>query len=416
VVQVPADKSISHRSLILNALAPGESRVRNLLRGEDVLATLGAIQQLGVAVDDQGDEILLSAPSRLREPLDVIDCGNSGTTMRLLAGVLAAESFFSVLTGDPSLRRRPMARVVVPLVAMGAKIDGRGTATRAPLAIRGSSLRRIRTDLIISSAQVKTALLVASRRTGCTLREPRLSRDHTELMLQRMGIGLEVDRRGWLQMEPCSALFPVDVDVPGDISSAAFFLVGGAITPSSDLRLKGVGVNPTRTGVVDVLRAMGADLQVHEASSPGVEPVADLLVRCGPLRGVVIDGELALRALDELPVLAIAAAFAHGQTTIADAAELRVKESDRISRVVEGLRALGVQVEERPDGMIIEGQPELAPPNDVVIDASGDHRIAMAFSVAAVACRGSGTVHVRGAESVTSSFPGFFRMLEGLRG
>jgi 3-phosphoshikimate 1-carboxyvinyltransferase len=416
VVEVPGDKSVSHRSLLLNALAKGTARVRGLLRGEDVMSSLGAVRALGVRVDDDGVEVVVHGTGALAEPGDVIDCGNSGTTMRLLVGILAGEPFFSVLTGDHSLRRRPMKRVVTPLRAMGARIDGRDGGDRAPLAIRGGSLSSAPQDLAIASAQMKTAMLLAGRRDGIAVREPSLSRDHTERMLVRMGASLERTADGWLTLAPTPELHALDVDVCRDLSSAAFWLVAGAVVPGSAIRLPAVGVNATRSGVIDVLRAMGADLEVHEVPTAGAEPTADLVIRHGGLRGIRIDGELSLRALDELPVLAVAAAFAEGETVIADAEELRVKESDRVARTVAGLRALGVDADERPDGMVIRGAGGPLPGGGgpAAIDARGDHRIAMAFAIAA--CAAEGGVEIEGDETIATSYPTFLGDLERLRG
>lgn len=410
-IRVPGDKSVSHRSLLLNALAHGTARIRGALRGEDVISTLRAVRALGVRVDDDGRELIVHGTGALREADDVLDCGNSGTTMRLLTGILAAEPFLSVLTGDESLRGRPMARVARPLRAMGAQIDGRRDGALAPLVVRGGTIVPAPQDLSVASAQVKSALLLAGRRAGISVREPAESRDHTERMLQAMGASLTRDAQRWLHLEPVGTLRAIDVDVPGDLSSAAFFLVAGAIVPGSEVVLRQVGVNPTRAGVLDALALMGANIEVHPVQSPGAEPVADLVVRAGPLRGARIDGTLALRCLDELPVLAVAAAFAEGETVIADAEELRVKESDRIARVVEGLRAFGVQVEEQRDGMIIQGG---APRGPGSVDARGDHRIAMAFAVCAAAAPGG--VRIAGAESIRTSYPDFLEHLAALRG
>ncbi|MCB9666067.1 MAG: 3-phosphoshikimate 1-carboxyvinyltransferase [Alphaproteobacteria bacterium] len=410
-VEVPGDKSISHRALLLNALATGSARVRGLLRGEDVLRSLAAVRALGVQVDDDGTELVVHGTGKLVEPDDVIDCGNSGTTTRLLVGILAAEPFFSVLTGDGSLRGRPMGRVVAPLRSLGARIDGRGDGTRCPLAIRGGGLRRGDHVLPVASAQVKTALLLAGRREGASVREPGVSRDHTERMLARMGAGLTVHDGGThLVLEPVERLDPLDVDVPRDLSSAAFWLVAASILPGSSLRLPRVLVNPTRAGVIDALQAMGAAVQVRPIEAAGAEPVADLEVTAAPLRGTRIAGDLALRCLDELPVLAVAAAFADGDTEIRDAEELRVKESDRIARVCVGLRALGVEVEELPDGMIVRGGRPTGPAR---IDARGDHRLAMAFAVAG--CAAPGGVRIDGSEGVATSYPGFWTDLSRLR-
>ncbi|HMV67427.1 MAG TPA: 3-phosphoshikimate 1-carboxyvinyltransferase [Myxococcota bacterium] len=407
-IDVPGDKSISHRSLLLNALARGEARVRGLLPSEDVHATLAAVRAMGVTVEE-GDEIVVRATGALAEPGDVLDCGNSGTSIRLLSGVVAAEPMFTVLSGDASLRRRPMRRVLDPLRAMGARVDGRGGGDRAPIAVRGGELRPLDHDLAIASAQVKSALLLAGRRVGVRVREPARSRDHTERMLVGMGAPLR-EEGGWIVLDPCGDLRAIDVDVPGDPSSAAFWLVAASLVPGSEILLRRVGVNPTRSGVIDALRLMGADIRVEPVAQAGAEPVADLVVRHAPLRGARIDGELALRSLDELVVLGVAAGFAEGETMIADAAELRVKESDRIAEVAIGLRSLGIEVEERPDGMVIQGGRPRGP---ATVHARGDHRIAMAFAVAACA---AGPIRVEGAATIATSYPRFLEHLEALGG
>lgn len=411
-VFVPGDKSVSHRSLLFNALAVGEARVRGLLRGADVMSSLRAVRSLGVTVDDDGTEVVVRGTGALAEPKDVIDCGNSGTTMRLLTGILAAEPFFSVLTGDGSLRSRPMRRVVGPLREMGARIDGRDGGDRAPLAIRGGELTSRPYDLAVASAQVKTALLIAGRRQGIAVREPEASRDHTERMLVRMGADLVQDAEGWWRLAPVQTLTALDVDVPRDLSSAAFWLVAGSIVPGSEIVVRGVGINPTRAGVIDALRAMGADLQVIPVDAAGAEPIADIVVRHAALHGARLDGELALRALDELPVLAMAAACATGETVIADAKELRVKESDRIARTVASLRALGVGADEHPDGMVIAGGGA-RDGAAAFIDASGDHRIAMSAVVAG--CVAPCGVAIAHAEEIGTSYPTFLDDLARLR-
>lgn len=409
-IHVPGDKSVSHRALLLNALATGSAQVRGLLRGEDVLSTLAAVRALGVRVDDDGDTLVVHGTGRLAEPDDVLDCGNSGTTMRLLCGALAAEPLHAVLTGDASLRRRPMKRVAVPLRRMGAHVDGREGGAKAPLAVRGGDLVPTDHDLDVASAQVKTCVLLAGRHVGVRVREPGPSRDHTERLLAAMDAGLSQDAEGWWSLPGGRAWQAVDVDVPGDLSSAAFWLVAASVVPGSELVLRHVGLNPTRAGVVDALRAMGADLTVTPVQAAGAEPVADVVVRHRGLTGARIDGELALRSLDELPVLAVAAAFADGTTTIADAEELRVKESDRIARVVTALRAFGVAVEEHPDGMVIEGGH---PAGRGVVDCSGDHRLAMAFAVMGAAAPGGAELH--GAEGMATSYPAFLDDLARVR-
>jgi 3-phosphoshikimate 1-carboxyvinyltransferase len=410
-IRVPGDKSVSHRALILNAVAHGTANIRGLLRAEDVGCTAAALRALGVRIEDDGEFTTVHGQrGAFVEPDRVIDCGNSGTSIRLLAGMLAAQPVFAVFTGDDSLRRRPMRRVLEPLQHMGARVDGRGEGKYAPFSVRGGDLRTCAHDLAVASAQVKSALLLAGLRCGVAVREPGPSRDHTERMLRRMGAALRETPDRWLHLAPDTRLDALDVDVPGDLSAAAFFLVAGSIAPDAELCLRGVGINPTRAGVLNALTSMGADLRVVPVEASGAEPVADLWVRSSALRGIRIDGALALRCLDELPVLAIAAAFAEGETVIADAAELRVKESDRIARVATGLRALGIEVEERPDGMVIQGG---APAGPATIDATGDHRIAMAFSVAGLFSRNG--LRVMGADSVTSSYPDFRQELEGLR-
>ena len=326
--------------------------------------------------------------------------------MRLLCGMLASQPLFAVLTGDASLRRRPMNRVCKPLRSMGAHIDGRDHGDRAPLAIRGGSLEAAHHDLPLASAQVKSALLLAGLRCGVAVREPKRSRDHTERMLRQMGVTLRDDPEGWLLLMPPERLEPLDVRVPGDASSAAFLMAAAAIVPGSEVRIAGVGLNPTRTGFLDILVAMGADVEVLPAAATGGEPMGDVVVRGSDLVGTRIDGELTVRALDEMPITAVLAACASGTTTIDDAAELRVKESDRIHRTVQGLKALGVEVEERPSGMVIRGGRFQRPAE---IDAEGDHRIAMAFAVAAL--RAESDVTLRGAEEVSTSYPSFFEDL-----
>jgi 3-phosphoshikimate 1-carboxyvinyltransferase len=409
-VSVPGDKSISHRSLLFNTLAPGAvARIRGLSHGEDVGATRAACEQLGAEVQQDEDGLVLRAPASLKTPASALDCGNSGTSIRLLLGALAGSSVEATLTGDDSLRGRPMGRVVRPLRQMGAQIGGPTDGERAPLWVKGSPLHREAHDLPVASAQLKSALLLAGLQCGVSVREPALSRDHTERMLRAMGATLHKADEGWLSLSPAQ-LRPLDVDVPGDLSSAAFLLVAAALVPGSEVVIRQVGLNPTRTGVLDVLGAMGADLHVENVRQCGEEPMGDLVIRHGPLRGVDISGELTLRSLDELVVLSVAAAFASGTTTISDASELRIKESDRLARVSAGLRALGVELEEKPDGLVISGGHPRGP---AVVDATGDHRIAMAFTVAGLVAPGG--VSVQGADSVSSSWPGFFGTIDLLR-
>ncbi len=406
-VRVPGDKSISHRALLLPALARGPTRIRGLGWNEDVERSKRLVEALGVQVRRDGSDWIVE-PGPLREPGAVIDCGNSGTTLRIGAGVLAHAPGLRVLSGDPSLRRRPMRRIVEPLRSLGLTMRGRRRGTRAPLVLEGGVERPGAFALEVASAQVKSALLVACRDVGCRLVEPRPSRDHTERLLRAMGARLRSEEEA-LILEP-GPWEGTTIDIPGDLSSAAFWLGAASIVPGSEVFLPDVGLNPTRDGVLRALLAMGADIAV-ENRRDGVEPRGDLRVRSADLQGIRIDGELALACLDELPLLAVVASQACGETIIADAAELRVKESDRIAEVVAGLRACGIQVEERHDGMVIQGgrfrgaQPR--------IDARHDHRLAMAFTVAGL-CHPRG-VEIVHAESVRTSYPSFFEDLERLR-
>lgn len=416
-VKVPGDKSISHRAAMLNAIASGPAVVDNFLPADDCLATLDCLRALGVEVSLEGGERsarLLVEGGRLqglREAADVLDARNSGTTMRLLSGLLAGRPFLSILSGDRSLLSRPMGRIVAPLQQMGAQIWGRNGNTLAPLAIRGGALRGIHYRSPVASAQVKSALLLAGLQAeGETrLEEPAPSRDHTERMLRAMGASLRTEGETLRLSPPAGDLRPLSLRVPGDISAAAFWLVAGAVHPNAEIRLEGVGVNPTRAGLIEALRLMGADLRVENEREEDGEPVADLTVRSSRLRGVHIQGSLVVRLIDEVPVLAVAAALAQGRTVISDVAELRVKESDRIVSTVEELRKLGARVEGSDDALIIEGVPAL---KGARCDSRGDHRLAMALAVAGLVATGE-TV-ISGADAVSVSYPGFWDDLEAL--
>ena len=413
-VRVPGDKSISHRAVILNALARGEARIAGFARGADTLASVAAMQALGASCEFEDEHTLrVRSPGReaLRPPRGTIDCANSGTTMRLLAGVAAGLEGRTVLDGDDSLRRRPMDRVLQPLASMGARVEGREGGTLAPITIEGGPLQPFRGRLAVASAQVKSAVLLAALAAAGSseLEEIAPSRDHTETMLRAMGAALEV-KGPRVRFDPrAGSLSPVDVDVPGDISAAAFWLVAASVLPGSELHLPGVGLNPTRTGVLDVLQAMGADIQVSGRRTVAGEAVGDLRVRSAALIGTEIAGDLIPRAIDELPVLAVAAAYAHGPTAISGAAELRVKESDRIATTATGLRALGAGVEERPDGLTIAGGGGL---RGARIGSHGDHRLAMALAVAALGAMGES--ELSGDEAVAVSYPAFWSDLERL--
>ncbi len=412
-IEVPGDKSISHRAAIFNALAEGTAVVRGFLQGEDCLSTVDCLRQLGVQMDldeSTGAVTIRGAGLRgLREPSQVLDAGNSGTTMRLLSGVLAGQPFFSVITGDGSLRERPMERVLSPLRQMGASAWSR-EGGRAPIAIDGGNLRGLSYQMPVASAQVKSALILAGLfATGETiLHDAGHSRDHTERMLNAMGAKIVSDGLTH-RVSPVEQLVATDVSVPGDMSAAAFWIVAAAAHPDAELVLKAVGVNPTRTGLIDALEAMGAEISVTEQRIKGGEPIADIVVRSSQLHGIEVDGELALRLVDEVPALAVAAALAEGRTVIRDAADLRVKESDRIAAVARMLTAFGVQVEEQPDGMIIEGRGRLT---GAQFDCEGDHRLAMAAAIGGLVADGETTIGR--SEAVDVSYPGFWRDLEAV--
>jgi len=423
---VPGDKSISHRALIFAGLGAGRARVRGLLDSADVRSSLACMRALGLRVEveegaatGQGSLLIEGRAGLLEEPVSVLDCGNSGTTLRLLCGLLAGQPLHAVLTGDASLCRRPMGRLTGPLSALGARFDGRADGSRAPLSVRGRRpLAGGRHDAPVASAQVKTALLLAGLQAAepLVLTEPAASRDHGERLLRAMGAHLEADQdeqgRARLRLVPGAELHLVDIDVPGDLSSAAFLLVAAALVPGSQLLLPDVGINPSRTGILEVLARMGATVEVQDPVQVGGEPRARLVARAAPLVGADVGGALIPRLIDEIPVLAVAAAFARGTTTFRDAAELRVKESDRISATVALLRALGARAEPLPDGLVVEGSGGAPLPGGEV-DAQGDHRIAMAAAVAGL--RTTGRVRIRGSEAVDVSFPGFFATLEALR-
>ena len=386
--RIPGDKSISHRALLFNSLAHGSARIEGLLDSADVHSTAQCLRALGVDIEQEDGAIRVHGRGgRLKAPAGPLDCGNSGTTMRLLCGVLAGQEFDSVLVGDDSLQGRPMSRVTDPLRAMGARIGGREDGRLAPLEIHGERLVGCELESLIASAQVRSALLLAGLSAeGVTrIRQPGWSRDHTERMLSAMGVavditqvdGLEVSIRGG------QALTARDIRVPGDVSSAAFFMVAAAASEGSEVHLESVGLNPTRTGILDVLQRMGAEIAILDRRDEGGEPVGDLLIRGRGLQGVSISGHEVPRLIDELPVIAVAASVASGRTTVEDAGELRVKESDRIASTVSMLTAIGASAEERPDGFVVDGSGGVPLSGGGEILARGDHRIAMAGMVGA---------------------------------
>lgn len=423
-VVVPGDKSISHRAIILGALAEGETEISNLAPGEDNRRTVDAFRAMGVAIDEKGDQMIVRGAGLrgLRRPPGPIDCGNSGTAMRLLAGVLAGQSFEATLSGDASLSRRPMRRIVLPLREMGARIGGATPSQGGgageitpPLQVAGPEaggrLRAIRYRSPVASAQVKSAVLLAGLfADGVTwFEEPEASRDHTERMLTAFGAQCEREGLG-VSVRGGPSLKGRPVTIPGDLSSAAFFLVAALVTPGSEVRIRGVGVNPTRTGVLDILLAMGAKIEISAAGEAGGEPVADIVARHSVLTGVdVTDKSLVVRAIDEFPVLCVAAAFAKGVTRVRNAAELRAKESDRIATMAGELGKLGVRIRALPDGVDIEGGHGL---RGARCRSHGDHRVAMSLAIAGLAAEGE-TV-IEDAAMVATSYPGFAETIENV--
>ena len=407
--RVPGDKSISHRSIILSSIANGSSHISGFLQGEDSLNTINAFQQMGVVIERDQDRVQVQGVGLhgLRAPPADLDLGNSGTAMRLMLGLLAGQRFDSRLTGDRSLSSRPMLRVIKPLQSMGATIESEAGG-RAPLQVRASQgLQAIEYDMPVASAQIKSCLLLAGLYADgeTVVREPGVTRDHSERMLRAYGCevlskGSEIRIRGNQQLSAC------DVEVPADISSAAFFMVAASISPGSDVTLQHVGVNPTRIGVIDILRLMGANIELHNQRDIGGEPVADIRIRSAQLSGIDIPPQLVPLAIDEFPVLFIAAACAHGTTSLSGAEELRVKESDRIQVMADGLAELGINTQVKADGIVIDGGCM----GGGTVDSHGDHRTAMAFSVASLRARQ--VIRIKDCANVNTSFPGFAELAQ----
>ena len=408
-VRVPGDKSISHRSIILSSIAEGTSHISGFLTGEDSLNTISAFQQMGVPIEREQDQVRVSGVGLhgLTKPGSDLDMGNSGTAMRLLLGLLAGQVFDSRLIGDSSLSSRPMRRVIDPLHLMGATIESE-PGGRAPLAIKGNrGLNAIEYDMPVASAQVKSCLLLAGLYASgeTVVREPAPTRDHSERMLR--GFGCEVLSDGAkISIRGNQALLARDIEVPADISSAAFLMVAASIAVDSEITLQHVGVNPTRTGVIDILKLMGANIDLSNQCDIGGEPVADITVRSARLSGIDIPAELVPLAIDEFPVLFVAAACADGTTRLSGAEELRVKESDRIQVMADGLTVLGIEAQSQADGIVIQG----GEPGGGVVESHGDHRIAMAFSVASL--RASREIRINECANVNTSFPGFVELAQ----
>ncbi|WP_204166825.1 3-phosphoshikimate 1-carboxyvinyltransferase [Bacillus sp. CGMCC 1.16541] len=413
-IEIPGDKSISHRSVMFGAIAQGQTTIRGFLPGDDCLSTISCFQKLGVdiqMIDDQTVMVNGRGLEGLQEPVDLLDVGNSGTTIRLLMGILANTSFHSSLIGDESIAKRPMKRVTNPLREMSVHIDGRDEGNFTPLVIRGGKTTGIHYHSPVASAQVKSAILLAGLQAEGTtsVTEPAKSRDHTERMLQAFGVNVAVDGLT-VSIEGGQTLKGTHIDVPGDISSAAFFLVAGAIIPNSRILLKKVGMNPTRTGILDVLKAMGAQLTYLNMKENEAEPFSDIEVNTSSLKGIEISGKLIPRLIDEIPIIALAATQAEGVTIIKDAAELKVKETNRIDTVVNELRKMGATIEATEDGMIIKGKTPL---HGAEVSSHGDHRIGMMLAIASYIAQGETTIHQK--EAVSVSYPQFFAHVDQLK-
>lgn len=403
-LRVPGDKSISHRAVMFGSISKGITRITGFLNGADCISTVSIFKKMGIDIETNGTSVIVKGNGLhgLKKPDDILDCGNSGTTTRLVSGILSAQKFTSVLTGDKSIQKRPMNRIINPLSLMGADIKSNDGF--APLTITGSNLHGIEYNSPVASAQVKSAILLAGlyADSKTTVIEPAKSRDHTELMLRKFGANLTTDKNA-VTISPATELFASDIEVPSDISSAAFFMVAALLVPSSELILENVGINPTRDGIIKVLKSMGADIEIISSSNT-FEPVADIKVCYSKLHSTTIEGELIPTLIDELPLLAAVATMAEGTTIIKDAQELKVKESNRIRVMCEELSKLGVKVLETDDGMEIIGTDRLS--GNVTIDTHDDHRIAMTFAILGLIS--DGEIKLNNSKCVEISYPEFF--------
>ena len=411
-LSIPGDKSISHRSIMFGSLAKGTTEITNFLQGADCLSTIACFEKMGIGIENNGDSVIVHGNGLfgLKKPETILDCGNSGTTTRLISGILAAQDFDVTLTGDDSIKKRPMKRIMDPLSHMGADIrslEGNGCA---PLAITGKKLYGIHYTSKVASAQVKSAILLAGlyAEGETKVTEPYVSRNHSEIMLKYFGADVSTEGTT-ASIRPAKELYGNRIVVPGDISSAAFFIAAGLLVPGSEILLKHVGINPTRDGILSVCRDMGADITLLNKNTDSGEPTADILIKSSTLHGTEIGGSIIPTLIDELPVIAAMACFAEGETVIRDAGELKVKESNRIEVMVRNLSAMGADVTEPEDGMIIRGGRPL---HGAVIDSKLDHRIAMTFAVAGLCAEGE--TEIKGAECVNISYPGFYQDLERL--
>lgn len=414
---VPGDKSISHRAIMFGSLAEGTTTIHGFLKGTDCLSTIDCFRKMGISIEEKEDTIYVHGKGLhgLHKPEETLDVGNSGTTTRLISGILAGQNFDTVLSGDASLNSRPMGRIMKPLSMMGADITSIHDTGCAPLSIKGRSLNAIHYDSPVASAQVKSCVLLAglyaNGKTSVT--EPALSRDHTERMLRSFGANIVSDKNT-STITPPETLHGQHIEVPGDISSAAFFIVAALITPNSEITINNVGINDTRAGILKVCQDMGANITLLNAREEGGEPVADLLVKTSSLRGTIVEGDIIPALIDELPVIALMACFAKGQTIIKDAHELRVKESDRIAIMTENLGAMGADIIDTDDGFIINSRSDNTIPilHGASINCSMDHRIAMTFAVAGL--NADGETIITDSDCVDVSYPGFFAQLETL--
>ncbi len=412
-ITVPGDKSISHRSVMLGSIAKGDTRISGFLTGEDCLSTIDCFKKLGIDIEVNGTDVTVHGKGLkgLSAPAETLDVGNSGTTLRLMSGILSAQPFTTRLTGDSSIQKRPMGRVASPLGLMGAKITSENEKMTAPLTIEGQRLHGIDYTLPVASAQVKSALILAGLYADGETRitEPEATRDHTEIMLNYLGA--DIRKEGdTIVVRPAAELTGKDITVPGDISSAAYFIAAALISKDSEVLIKNVGVNPTRTGIITAFKAMGGNIELTNERTVCGEPVADILVRSSRLHGVVIKGAIIPKLIDEIPVIAAAACYASGETVIADAAELRVKESDRIKTMAAELGRMGATVIQTDDGMVILGG---IPLHGAVCESYNDHRVAMSVAVAALGAKGE--TQIKDCGCVDISFPGYFEALKSLR-
>jgi 3-phosphoshikimate 1-carboxyvinyltransferase len=413
MIDIPGDKSISHRSVMFGSIAQGVTRVTNFLPGDDCLSTISCFRKLGVVIEENENELIIygNGFDGLKEPEEILDVGNSGTTIRLLLGILAGRPFFSSIIGDHSIGKRPMTRVTEPLRSMGAQIDGRNNGEFTPLSIRGGHLNPIHYNMPVASAQVKSALILAGLQAeGETIIiEKAESRDHTERMIRKFGGEVHKNDRE-ITIKGGQRLIASDILVPGDISSAAFFLVAAAIVPNSEIVLKNVGLNPTRTGIIEIMNKMGANLEISQNEADSFEPAGDITIKTASLRGTVVEGDVIPRLIDEIPIIALLATQAEGTTIIKDASELKVKETNRIDTVVQELTKLGASIEATDDGMIIHGGTTLTGGK---VSSHGDHRIGMMLAIASLLSKDK--VELENPDAISVSYPNFFDHLNSLK-